>query len=94
MTQAPSPFTPQPGGTMKPHRGTTVLIVGILGFFCIFAAIAAWVMGKKDLQEMDAGLMDPSGRSMTNAGKICGIVFTILGVLGIILNIALRVASH
>jgi hypothetical protein len=70
---------------MKPHRGTLILILGILGLVvCGPLAIAAWVMGAGDLKEMDAGTMDPSGRGTTNAGKICGIIGTILLILGIV----------
>jgi hypothetical protein len=42
-------------------------------------------MGNNDLKEMDAGTMDPSGRSTTNAGRICGIIGTILMILGALL---------
>jgi hypothetical protein len=42
-------------------------------------------MGSGDLKEMDAGTMDPSGRSITNAGRICGIVGTILLIVGVII---------
>ena len=35
-------------------------------------------MGKDDLREMDLGLMDPSGRDLTNAGRILGIVATVI----------------
>ncbi len=71
---------------MKPHRGTLVLILGILGLvLCAPLAIAAWVMGAGDLKEMDAGTMDPSGRGTTQAGKICGIIGTILLILGIVI---------
>jgi hypothetical protein len=76
---------------MKPHRGTLILVLGILSFvFCgIFTAIPAWIMGNNDLKEMDAGTMDPSGRSLTNVGRILGIVAVILTVLGIAVVIAL-----
>ena len=40
--------------------------------------VAAWIMGKRDLKEMNVGIMDPSGRSNTHAGKVCGIIATIL----------------
>jgi hypothetical protein len=71
---------------MKPHRATLVLVFGILGFVaCPFLGIAAWVMGNRDLEEMDHGLMDPSGREMTNAGRICGMVSTGLLILQTIL---------
>jgi hypothetical protein len=67
---------------MKPHRGTLILVLGILGLLlCQFLGIPAWIMGSNDLKAMDAGLMDPSGRSTTNAGRILGIVATILLIL-------------
>jgi len=70
---------------MKPHRGTLILVLGILGLLvCGPLGIAAWVMGSGDLKEMDAGTMDPSGRGNTNAGKICGIIATVLTIISVI----------
>lgn len=31
-------------------------------------------MGTDDLREMEFGRMDPSGRDLTNAGRVCGMV--------------------
>jgi hypothetical protein len=42
-------------------------------------------MGNGDLKEMDAGAMDPSGRSTTNAGRICGMIATILMIVGLVI---------
>jgi hypothetical protein len=70
---------------MKPHRGTTILVLGILSLvICQPLGIAAWLMGSKDLKEMDAGTMDPTGRGQTQAGKICGIIATVLFILGVL----------
>ena len=70
---------------MKPHRGTLILVLGILGLVvCAPLAIAAWVMGAGDLKQIDAGTMDPSGRGTTQAGMICGIIGTILLIIGVI----------
>jgi hypothetical protein len=70
---------------MKPHRGTLILVLGILGLVvCAPLGIAAWIMGSGDLKQMDAGTMDPSGRGNTQAGKICGIIGTILLIIGVI----------
>lgn len=70
---------------MKPHRGTLILVLGILGLVvCGPCGIAAWIMGNGDLKEIDAGAMDPSGRSTTNAGRICGIIATILTILAVV----------
>jgi hypothetical protein len=74
------PLTQQP---LKPHRGGVVLALGILGIVvCFICGIIAWVMGNKDLREMDAGIMDPSGRGLTQAGRICGMISVILIIVG------------
>jgi hypothetical protein len=75
---------------MKPHRGTLILVLGILSLvICAPLGIAAWIMGNGDLKEIDAGAMDPSGRSLTSAGRICGMIGTILLGLSILIFIAL-----
>ncbi len=64
-----------PPPMLKPHRGGGILALGIVGIMpCFICGIIAWIMAKNDLAEMAAGQMDPAGRGMTNAGKICGIV--------------------
>jgi hypothetical protein len=74
------------GQPVRPHRGVVILVLGILGLLCCFIlGIIAWVMGSGDLREMDAGRMDPSGRGLTQAGKICGIISVVLWILWIIL---------
>ena len=68
---------------MQPHRGTLILVFGILGLVCCGPfGLAAWIMGSGDLKQMDAGTMDSEGRSSTNGGKICGIIATVLWGLG------------
>jgi hypothetical protein len=72
---------------MKPHRGTLILVLGIVSIFVcgIILGPVAWVMGNNDLKEMAAGTMDPSGRDITNAGKICGMIALFLNIAGICL---------
>jgi len=75
---------PTPGTTpVKPHRGGAILALGIIGICltCLITGIIAWVMGKNDLAEMSAGRMDREGYSLTQAGMICGIIGTFLGIL-------------
>jgi len=71
---------------LLPHRGTVVLVMGILSLVVmpIILGPIAWVMANNDLKEMRAGRMDPEGESNTNAGRICGIIGTIMGSLGLI----------
>lgn len=69
---------------MQPHRGTMILVFGILGLItCFPLGIAAWVMGNGDLKKMDAGVMDQDGRGSTQAGKIIGMISVLLAILGI-----------
>jgi hypothetical protein len=75
---------------MKPHRATLILVLGILGLIiCQPLGIFAWIMGNGDLKQIDAGTMDSSGRSLTNAGRILGMIATILMILGLVLFVVL-----
>jgi len=49
----------------------------------------AWIMGRADLREMDAGAMDPEGRGLTQAGMIIGMIVSILFLLSIAMFIVL-----
>ena len=63
------------GKYLRPHRGGAILALGILGIpVCCICGIVAWSMGNTDLREIAAGRMDPAGRGLTQAGRICGIV--------------------
>jgi DNA-directed RNA polymerase subunit M/transcription elongation factor TFIIS len=68
---------------LEPHRGTMILVLGILSFVgCgIFTAIPAWVMGTTDIRKIDAGRMNPDGRGTTQAGRILGMASCILTVV-------------
>jgi len=75
---------------MKPHRGTLILVLGILSLIvCGRLGNAAWIMGNGDLREIDAGTMDPAGRTMTQAGRICGIIACILMILSVVVGAVL-----
>jgi predicted Zn finger-like uncharacterized protein len=64
---------------LQPHRGTLILVLGILGLVAFQPlGIVAWVLGNNDLKEMRAGRMDPEGEGQTNAGRICGMIATIM----------------
>lgn len=85
MTHMP-PY--QPHGHLKPHRGTLILVLGILGFFvCFICGIVAWVMGNDDIRQMDAGQMDPAGRDLTQAGRVIGMIVVILNVVALVVAI-------
>lgn len=84
-TLIPSPSTVPPAAFQRAHRGMAILVLGIIGVVCcIIPGIIAWVMGDSDLRDMSAGRMDPSGRGLTQAGRILGIVSVVLAIVGII----------
>ncbi|WGX94623.1 DUF4190 domain-containing protein [Nocardioides sp. L-11A] len=77
------------GGGDHP-QGTTILILGILGLVCCGPlGIAAWVMGNKAIKEIDANPGAYTNRGTINAGRICGMIATILMIVGIVAYIIL-----
>ena len=68
-----------------PHRGVVILVLGILAWSCScpLFGIPAWVMGSHDLREMRAGRMDRSGESLTQIGRILGMVNVIIALIGL-----------
>lgn len=72
-----------------PHRGPLILVLSIIGLvmlmFCAVLTLPfclpAWLMANRDLRLMRAGQMDDEGEGLTQAGRICGIIGTILGGL-------------
>lgn len=77
----------EPSGRLVPHRGGMILTFGILGLLLCgpFTAIPAWIMGSGDLAQIDARRMDPSGRGLTQAGYILGIIGTSLFGVGVVI---------
>jgi hypothetical protein len=75
----------------EPHRGGTILALGIISLcatatFCgapvgVGLGLTAWLMGRTDLNKIRAGLMDRDGEGPTQSGLICGIIGTCLNGL-------------
>ena len=83
------------GTSLRPHRGTLILILGILGVLCscLPLGIVAWVLGHQELKDIDAGHVDPSGRGTVQAGKILGIVSVVIWVLAALVGAGLVVVG-
>ena len=65
-------------------QATTILVLGILGLvICGVLAPIAWVMGNRELEAIDSGRRPPENRGTANAGKILGIIGTVLLGIGI-----------
>ena len=70
-----------------------LLVLGIVSL-AIFQPLgfAPWIMGNHDLAEMKAGRMDPDGRGMTDAGRICGIIGVVMLAIPIAILIVVGIA--
>ena len=86
----PSTVSPLGGNYRQNHRGSTVLTLGIFALVCnmmMVPGVMAWIMGRADIKEMDAGRMDPEGRGMTQAGLVMGIIGTVISILAIVFSV-------
>lgn len=88
----------QPGYAAPPAhpRATTALVLGLVSligtFVCLLPIVAApfaWRIGGRAVKEIDAQPGRWSGREQAQAGRIMGIIGTVLLVLGILAIIGL-----
>ena len=85
------PPLPPPGHP----SATTAMVLGIIGLAStmvacgvgLFLSPFAWVLGSRAVAEIDANPGRYSGRDKANAGRITGIIGTVLLVLGLLLLI-------
>lgn len=83
-------FPTDPNQYPETSQATTILVLGILGLVvCGVLAPVAWVMGNTELAAIDAGKRNPQGRGSANAGRILGIIGTVLLAVGIVVLIIL-----
>lgn len=88
----PAAPPPQQQPASSTDEGLPALIVGILGLmFCQFLCPVAWVLGSNYMSRCRARGVEPS--STGNAGRIIGMVGTILLVLGIAAYVLVAVIS-
>ncbi|MEA2599669.1 MAG: hypothetical protein QOF89_661 [Acidobacteriota bacterium] len=84
MTVAP-PLPPQPQSQSASTQAITALVLGIIGVICCgLAAPFAWYFGNQELRAILAGTSPAAGEGMAKAGKILGIIGTILLILSIL----------
>jgi len=66
-------------------QATTVLVLGILSLVvCQILGPIAWVMGNNELAGIDAGRRPPQNRGTAQAGRILGIISTVLMIIGVV----------
>lgn len=70
----------QPAGFIAPHRGTVIMVLGLISLVLFPLPIlgpVAWILGWMDLRAMRDGRMDPSGAGNTKVGYVCGMIATV-----------------
>jgi predicted Zn finger-like uncharacterized protein len=92
------PYDRDPYRRLRPHRGGSVLTLGILslvGAFC--CPLASWIMGgiaigmaNNDLRDMDAGQMDESGRSSASGGRTCAIIGIVIASINAVIGVLIQ----
>lgn len=84
------PYQPQSYGQPypalpQPHpQGTTVLVLGVLGFFVTLCAPFAWYIGSKALKEIEASGARYSNEDQIRVGRVLGMIITILAIIGLV----------
>ncbi len=87
------PYQPQPYGQPypalpQPHpQGTTVLVLGILGFVVTLCAPFAWYIGSKALTEIQTSGVRYSNEDQIRVGRLLGMIITILAVIGLVFGV-------
>jgi hypothetical protein len=91
----PSYGGPVPGAMPGNHpRATLILVLGILSIPCcgLFTGIPAIILGNTAKKEIAASGGTIGGSGAVNGGYICGIIGTVLSIIGIIANVAIRMS--
>jgi hypothetical protein len=98
-----APYQPAyAGGVLPDHpSATTAMVLGIIGLvgialcggLTLILSPAAWVVGAKAVREIDASQGRYAGRDRAQAGKVMGIIGTVLLALGILAVIAIVVVA-
>jgi len=97
----PPPYGPPPGGGPfgqgpKENAPNAVLslVLGIVGIIlCSIVGPIAWVLGKRAEEAIAANPDRYSGKDMATAGKILGIIGTVLLAVGILAVIVIVIAA-
>lgn len=78
---------------LTPARGGTILALGICSLLvCSLLGPIAWSMGNEEIRRIDRGEVDPSTRGNVTAGRICGMVASIMILVGVVFALFFMVA--
>jgi len=78
----------QPPPRSAPAGGGVILMLGILSIVVLpLLGPFAWVFGNQALAAIRAGTMNPAEGSSASAGRICGIIGTLILIAGAVIGI-------
>ena len=84
-------FPSDPNRYPEASQSTTILVLGIIGIFASVLGPIAWIMGRNELEAIDAGRRPPENRGTANAGRILGVIGTAFLILNIIVVVVFLV---
>jgi Domain of unknown function (DUF4190) len=85
---------PPYGGAAEHPQGTIILVLGILSLvICGLLGPVAWIMGNNALAEIDRNPAAYTNRGSVQAGRICGIIATVLLILTVLFVIIVIAAA-
>ncbi len=77
--------TPTPAVDKASSQAVTALVLGILGILCCqICGPIAWYLGNQELRSISEGRSPAAGQGFAQAGKIMGIIGTVLLVLSLV----------
>lgn len=83
-----------PEASLLPSSANQVLVMGILGIsLCQILGPVAWSMANQELRRIDAGEADPTRRGTVQAGRVLGIVSTVLLGLSVLWMLVVLLAG-
>ncbi len=82
----------------EPHRGPFLALLGTVSLWCgilavclaapavagVALGVVAWVLAERDLTRMGRGLLDPSGRTLTERGQDCALLGVLLSLTAVV----------
>jgi hypothetical protein len=93
------------GSYGRPHHGAGILVLGLFSLFGLIwtlacplpvslgLGLAAWLWANAELRKMRAGLTDPRGHGLVLAGKVCGMIATVLQLIWVVFFLTLLIAN-
>jgi hypothetical protein len=83
-----------PGSYLRRPRGSAILVLGVLSLvLCNLLGPVAWLMGNEELRRIEGGQVDPMTRNSAAAGRTCGIISTVLMLVGLTFGVGLLLLS-